>query len=422
MNHSLCADPVKESLLISLFQNQSTLFEIFSPANSHISVECKPSACPVLKSNTGDFCVSGTIPILLKLKDLLSTKNESPSAQGSFYYAIVAEHVAGKINKPHLFGKEDADCVELFQWIKFATEALNEALTSFSAASFTDPLKMLNDALQTRTFLLGDYFSLADYFVFGQIKSAISKGLISEKTLSGAVNVFRWVNFIHYFVDKSQDGPLVKQMQSVSMAATSAADAVAKKTASANENSRKAAAAPKKPVEEDARLPICHVDIRVGHIVSCERHPEAEALYVEKVDFGEGRQRTILSGLVRHLPAEALRDKLALFVCNLKPANLRGICSEGMILAATSTGDAPTVELLVPPAGSIAGDRVIVEGVDAALFVPDDVLNPKKKIIEAVKEDLKTTADCIAAYKNMPLIIAGKGRITVPSNAEAPIS
>ena len=38
-------------------------------------------------------------------------------------------------------------------------------------------------------------------------------------------------------------------------------------------------------------------DVRVGKIVECEPHPDSEKLYIEKIDLGEGRLRTIVSGL-----------------------------------------------------------------------------------------------------------------------------
>ena len=38
-------------------------------------------------------------------------------------------------------------------------------------------------------------------------------------------------------------------------------------------------------------------DLRVGKIVECTKHPESDKLYVEKIDIGEGEDRTILSGL-----------------------------------------------------------------------------------------------------------------------------
>lgn len=49
---------------------------------------------------------------------------------------------------------------------------------------------------------------------------------------------------------------------------------------------------------------ISKLDIRVGHIVKCEKHPDAESLYVEQIDLGEGKLRNVCSGLVKHIPLE----------------------------------------------------------------------------------------------------------------------
>ena len=47
------------------------------------------------------------------------------------------------------------------------------------------------------------------------------------------------------------------------------------------------------------------MDIRVGRIVSCEKHPDADSLYVEQIDIGEAEgPRTIVSGLVQYVPLE----------------------------------------------------------------------------------------------------------------------
>ena len=52
------------------------------------------------------------------------------------------------------------------------------------------------------------------------------------------------------------------------------------------------------------------LDIRIGKIVGVERHPDAESLYVEKIDLGEpSGPRTIVSGLVDFVPIEEMRDR-----------------------------------------------------------------------------------------------------------------
>jgi len=59
-------------------------------------------------------------------------------------------------------------------------------------------------------------------------------------------------------------------------------------------------------------------------------------LYVEEVDLGEGKNRTIVSGLVKHVPIEEMQDRIAIFMCNLKPAKMRGVLSEGMLMCAST--------------------------------------------------------------------------------------
>ena len=44
--------------------------------------------------------------------------------------------------------------------------------------------------------------------------------------------------------------------------------------------------------------------MRVGFIVNASKHPDADSLYVEEVDLGEGRIRTVISGLVKHVPLD----------------------------------------------------------------------------------------------------------------------
>ena len=56
--------------------------------------------------------------------------------------------------------------------------------------------------------------------------------------------------------------------------------------------------------------PISSLDIRVGRIVKCELHPDAESLYVEQIDVGEPEPRTIVSGLVKHVPLDQMQVKV----------------------------------------------------------------------------------------------------------------
>lgn len=75
------------------------------------------------------------------------------------------------------------------------------------------------------------------------------------------------------------------------------------------------------------------VKIRVGEIIACEYHPNADSLLVETVDFGD-EVRTIVSGIREWWKPEDLIGKKLAFVVNLKPRKIRGIESNGMILTA----------------------------------------------------------------------------------------
>ncbi|MCL2481524.1 MAG: methionine--tRNA ligase subunit beta, partial [Spirochaetaceae bacterium] len=103
------------------------------------------------------------------------------------------------------------------------------------------------------------------------------------------------------------------------------------------------------------------VDLRVAKIKEIKRHPEAEKLYIEIIDLGNGEERQIVSGLVPYYKEEELLGRNVIVVYNLKPAKLRGIESNGMLLAAN---DDNTVEVLFVP-DAAPGDRVLPAGYKA---------------------------------------------------------
>lgn len=99
------------------------------------------------------------------------------------------------------------------------------------------------------------------------------------------------------------------------------------------------------------------LEFRVGQVLRARRHSEADSLYVEEVDVGEAEPRTICSGLVAYVPLEALEGARVVVLANLKPRNMRGVKSNGMLLAASDEAH-ETVELLVAPEGTVPGERV----------------------------------------------------------------
>ncbi len=85
------------------------------------------------------------------------------------------------------------------------------------------------------------------------------------------------------------------------------------------------------------------MELKVGTILSCEKHPKADRLLVEKIDLGDGDIRQIVSGIATHYQPKELVGRKVVVVANLKPANLRGVESEGMILCA---GDDTELDLV----------------------------------------------------------------------------
>jgi methionyl-tRNA synthetase len=76
------------------------------------------------------------------------------------------------------------------------------------------------------------------------------------------------------------------------------------------------------------------VELRVGKIVDVKEHPHADKLYVVAIDDGNDENRTVCAGLKEYYSAEDMVGMNVVFVANLKPRKLRGVMSEGMMLAA----------------------------------------------------------------------------------------
>ncbi len=75
------------------------------------------------------------------------------------------------------------------------------------------------------------------------------------------------------------------------------------------------------------------LDLRIGRITEVSDHPNADKMYVVKVDLGS-EQRQLVIGLKGIYNKEELQNKQVIVVCNLEPKELRGVASEGMLLAA----------------------------------------------------------------------------------------
>jgi len=92
------------------------------------------------------------------------------------------------------------------------------------------------------------------------------------------------------------------------------------------------------------------LELKVGTVTTADPHPNADRLVVLRVDLG-GETRQIVAGIRAHYAPEALVGRQIVVVANLAPATLRGVESQGMLLAASS------------------GDRVV-------LLRPDESVTP----------------------------------------------
>ena len=165
---------------------------------------------------------------------------------------------------------------------------------------------------------------------------------------------------------------------------------------------------PKNQPAADKPLSPAMIDLRVGHILKAVNHPDADSLYVSTVAVGdapgtentseyEGKVvRTVCSGLNGLVPLEEMQGRKIVAVCNLKPVKMRGIQSSAMVLAASPRpkpgeddhGHGGPVELVNPPEGAEAGERVYFEGYEGE---PEKQLNPKKKVWDYCQAGFTTT-------------------------------
>ncbi len=98
-------------------------------------------------------------------------------------------------------------------------------------------------------------------------------------------------------------------------------------------------------VEEISYDDFTKLDIRIGTIIAAELVPETDKLIKCRIDFGELGERTIVSGVAEWKKPEDLVDKQFPYIVNLAPRVLRGIESQGMLLAAS---DEEGVALIMP--------------------------------------------------------------------------
>lgn len=346
---------------------------------------------------------------------------------------------------------------EIDQWL---ITSANIAAPNEDGGKNIERLASLNTHLSTRTLLLGSKPSIADIAAFSRLRPLVAGWTSEQRTgESGYHHIVRYIDFIQHApmvglrlndsqrvkidVDevlvpaKSFDAKAEKEKKKKEKEATAAnASATDKKhekdkTAGVvaavaavvpgteanaekkKEKKEKQPKQPKAPAVVEKPLSPALIDLRVGHILKAEQHPNADSLYVSTIACGdapgtdntsefEGQVvRTVCSGLNGLVPLEEMQGRKIVAVCNLKPVTMRGIKSAAMVLAASprlAPGAADDhkgpVELVNPP-DAPAGERIYFEGWEGE---PEAVLNPKKKVWDYCQVGFTTTADKGVAF------------------------
>jgi len=103
-------------------------------------------------------------------------------------------------------------------------------------------------------------------------------------------------------------------------------------------------------VEETPRITIddfAKIELKVGTVVSCEKHPKADKLLVSQINIGN-EVRQIVSGIASQFTPEQMVGKKVIVVSNLQTANLRGVDSQGMLLAGEHEGQIALASVDLP--------------------------------------------------------------------------
>ena len=123
----------------------------------------------------------------------------------------------------------------------------------------------------------------------------------------------------------------------------------------------KAAEKTQKDIENSASKPEISIDdfgkldLRVGEIISCEAVEKSNKLLCSQVRIGS-ETKQIVSGIRKYYSPEEMVGKKVMVICNLKPAKLAGVLSEGMLLCAQNEDG--NLALMTPEKDMPAGAKI----------------------------------------------------------------
>lgn len=306
---------------------------------------------------------------------------------------------------------------DVVQWIDFAYSL---ELKTFLEDRPDDPapLFLLHEHLKNKTFILNTRVpTLVDLLLFAVLYRRFlgSGGAVVMSSLTEtAKSIFRVCRWVTYLAKWWGNQPLtlvmvtfVRQTQSLLLSEDKEKTLVSTINGHVPKPVATSTLAPTDPVISL----FGKVNILVGLIEDAVKHPSADRLFVETVHFGKDiGTRTVVSGLVGHIPLERLQGALAPFVINLKPAMLCKVKSEAMILVAKkSKSDIKEelefdYELLTLPSGVKPGDRLCIVADKVNDIVPTTTIKPNDW--DAIKEKL-VIQNRSALYDKHPLVVNG---------------
>jgi methionyl-tRNA synthetase len=137
-------------------------------------------------------------------------------------------------------------------------------------------------------------------------------------------------------IDVAKELEALSALSGIKKDETAESGSEASKEAAKSETKKEAKKDKKKEEEAPGEITIedfFKVDLRVAEIISVEAHPNADKLLVLQLKVGE-EMRQVVSGIAKHFELATLIGRKVILVANLKPVKLRGVDSNGMILAA----------------------------------------------------------------------------------------
>ena len=165
-----------------------------------------------------------------------------------------------------------------------------------------------------------------------------------------------------------------------------------------------------KPPPPPPKDPACFIDCRVGQIVKVSVVPDADTLFREEVDCGNGITKHVVTSVRKYYTEEQLLNRRVCVFVNIHPGKMRGETSEAMLLGG-STPDPDQCELLDPPPDDPIGTRILFGSFTEG--EPEGIDN-KNKQWKKILPHLHIDENGVATYKGEPLHTAS-GNVTVPT-------